>query len=38
MDKLEALKEKVNSMPDCPTKKKLLAEIESKIVNKLIKK
>jgi len=38
MNKLKLLKEKVSKMVDCPTKKKLLEEIESKLVNKLIKK
>ena len=38
MDKLEVLKASIEKMVDCPTKKKLLKELEQKITNKLIKK
>ena len=36
--KLEVLKESIEKMVDCPTKLKLLKQLEAKQTNKLVKK
>jgi len=38
MDKLKTLKDKIDAMPDCPKKTKLMLELKNKQINKFINK